>query len=362
MLVHLSGGRYGHRSLEPEPDMHSRFVSLTLLLLTTGALAAPPPKITHASSCKANFKGGSGPCEACVKGGGTYTKTRGSYSCVTGSGGSGGGEGGRWVAISGLPPVKPIPPPPPPKAMPGYHKEYVTVKAGEFQMGSPDDESGRSSSEPLRKVTITRNFAIKATEVSQAEWHLIMGKPTTSFDKACGHDCPATWMSWADLLAYLNKLSKKEGLEECYAITQDSYRWVKGLDCTGYRLPTEAEWEYAARAGATGPTYAEPAQIGWFDANANSTMHPVKKKKPNAWGLYDVLGNAAEWTWDVKESIDSDEAVTDPIVGGLEARTDENRIYKGGNIGTTTPRFAEREGYANTGGQYIGFRPVRTLP
>ncbi|MEW6433063.1 MAG: SUMF1/EgtB/PvdO family nonheme iron enzyme [Myxococcota bacterium] len=246
--------------------------------------------------------------------------------------------------------------------MPGYHKEYVTVRPGEFQMGSPDDEPGRSSNELQRTVTITRAFAMKATEVSQAEWHLLMGKPTTSFTKACGHDCPATWMSWKELLEYLNLLSKKEGLEACYVITPERFSWPRGLDCKGYRLPTEAEWEYAARAGVTGPTYGEPKEIGWFDQNAASTLHPVKKKKPNAWGLYDMLGNAAEWTWDRKDSIDSPEPVTDPIIGELEAQTDENRIYRGGNIGTSTPRFAEREGYSNTGGELIGFRPVRTLP
>ena len=170
---------------------------------------------------------------------------------------------------------------------------YVRIAPGTFTMGySPAVDEGREDDETQHRVTITRAYCMKATEVTQGEWQAVMGINPSNF-KDCGANCPVEQVSWKDAVIYANALSRLEGLPECYAGST-----FTGLGCRGYRLPTEAEWEYAARAGTTGATYGHLGSMAWFNKNAGLTTHPVSQKQPNAWGLYDMLGNVWEWTGD----------------------------------------------------------------
>ena len=173
---------------------------------------------------------------------------------------------------------------------------------GGFALGSPDDEPGHRDNEEQHRAVITRPFLISATELTQAEWEAVMGENPSQFS-GCGADCPVETVSWFDAVEFCNGLSRSEGLEECYVIEGPTVTWPRGLACAGYRLPTDAEWEYAARAGTrtayhAGPAEADLANVGWYGGNSGNATHPVAQKDPNGWGLYDVHGNVWEWTWD----------------------------------------------------------------
>ncbi len=186
--------------------------------------------------------------------------------------------------------------------------DWCLIPAGTFAMGSPDDEPDREPDEgPVHNVTITRPFYMKKTLVTRGEWKSLIGN-NPSKDRACSDHCPIQTLNWFDAVWYANALSKSEGLETCYTITDctgaagvdlaDCKVTFSSLDCNGYRLPTEAEWEYAARAGTTEARYGEVDDIAWYLDNSRWNPHPVGMKTPNAWGLHDVLGNEYELVWD----------------------------------------------------------------
>ena len=230
---------------------------------------------------------------------------------------------------------------------------YVRVTPGTFMMGSPDSEDGREDDESQHSVTITRPFCMNSTEVTQAEWQAVMGSNPSKFT-SCGANCPVEQVSWEDAVAYANALSRREGLPECYAGSTFS-----GLSCKGYRLPTEAEWEYAARAGTTGATYGNLDSVAWYDENSGSATHPVGQKQPNAWGLYDMLGNVWEWTGDWYRTYPG--TVTDPLGAGAGSY----RVIRGGSwIGLARGARAAHRLYDTPGGRgyYLGFRLSRTAP
>ncbi len=236
---------------------------------------------------------------------------------------------------------------------------FVWVPAGEFDMGSPDTEPGRYPEEgPVHHVVITRGFYVKATEVTQAEWSVLMGNNPSYFQEpafpACP-DCPVEQVNWWDALSYCNALSAQEGLPSCYALSGCTGEpgdhllctnvTFAGLGCAGYRLLTEAEWEYAARAGTTTSTYngvlkasqtecQQPSSalddIAWFCGNAgdwpDGVSHPVGLKQANAFGLYDSLGNVWEWTWDWYG-----EYVPGVAIDPMGPDTGEDRTGRGGS-------------------------------
>jgi formylglycine-generating enzyme required for sulfatase activity len=246
----------------------------------------------------------------------------------------------------------------------------IELPGGVFRMGSPEGEEGRLANEgPVHEVEI-RAFAMCETEVTQGQWQAVMGTNPSDCDAGCGADLPVQNVSWFDVLDYLNALTRRENevrgegerLTECYAI--DDATWKGG--CTGYRLPTEAEWEYAARAG-TETVYSfgdDEAQLGehaWYEANSGGKVHPVGTKRANPWGLRDVHGNVWEWIWDgYSESYESGRQ-TDPR--GPEARGD--RMIRGGSARSSSRelRSASRGGAMNVTTSWIfGLRCARNLP
>ncbi len=215
--------------------------------------------------------------------------------------------------------------------------ELCRVPAGEFMMGSPKDEPGRddATESPYHKVRITKPFWIQAREVTQGEWTRVMGSTLKDLsDKNWpewkrgpdspprGPDLPMYWVSWFDAIAFCNKLSEKDDRKPYYKLTNIAYEpYGNGaldkadleiLGGNGYRLPTEAQWEYACRAGSATAlsngrdiTSADNAcpnldEIAWYAGNmdTNRVIQPAGSKKPNAWGIYDMHGSMMEWCVD----------------------------------------------------------------
>ncbi len=211
-----------------------------------------------------------------------------------------------------------------------FVNDFSYIPAGEFMMGSsPRDRPQDYKAMPQHYVKITRPFLLQRTLVTQDQ--LESGKKKQPKDP--NHKYPASEVSYQEAVEYCNKLSEKEGLPPAYT------RNGLDLDSAGYRLPTEAEWEYAARAGETGTVYGQEEDIAWYAWNSNKEVQPVALKKPNAWGLYDMLGNLSEWTSDVyKPYMPSDQ--TDPYMSGYG-----DRVLRGGNYLSNSSEifFARRE-------------------
>ncbi len=161
-----------------------------------------------------------------------------------------------------------------PKTMAGVAGiELVLIPAGEFTMG---EAGGEPDEQPPHRVTISRPFYLGKYEVTQAQWKQIMG---TNPSKFVGDDLPVDSISWKDVQDFIQRLNDAG-------------------DALFYRLPTEAEWEYACRAGTTGKYYGDLDATTWYFDNAGGKTHPVGKKTPNAFGLHDMQGNVREWCQD----------------------------------------------------------------
>jgi formylglycine-generating enzyme required for sulfatase activity len=236
----------------------------------------------------------------------------------------------------------------------------VKVLNGSFMMGSPTGESGRSSDETQHTVTLTTDFWMAESEVTQRQYWNLMGSNPSYFKL---DQLPVENVSWFDAVAYCNALSAKEKLTPCYQISGTTVAWADGLKCTGYRLPTEAEWEYAARSPAT-TVYAGSNtvdEVAWYVTNSGGTMHAVKTKTANGRGLYDQSGNVREWVWDSYQGNYEALPSTDPIGPSTSA----SRVFRGGGWGGTasSARIAYRNRYVPAFREFnLGFRVVRSNP
>ena len=226
----------------------------------------------------------------------------------------------------------------------------VTLPAGTFSMGCtlPECESDES---PVHLVALSA-FQIGETEVTQAQWMSVMGSnPSSSKNPVCPQ-CPVELVSWYDAVVFCNRLSELQGLTPCY-YSDAGFTSVYGkvlLGYTlpnsgdvywnpaakGYRLPTEAEWNYAARGGSATNTYAGSSildDVAWYNVNSGSKTKPVKGLFPNAYGLYDLSGNVYEWCWDWYGAYPS-YTVTDPT----GPATGTGRVMRGGSFGSDQGR------------------------
>lgn len=193
--------------------------------------------------------------------------------------------------------------------------EFVFIPAGTFQMGSPPSEQGRHGDEgPVRRITLTEPFYLSRYEVTQAQWRAVMGhNPSIFKHEPNAENLPVDWVSWQDAQRFIEQLNRTH-------------------EAT-FRLPTEAEWEYAARAGTSTRFYwgadEDATSIrdhAWAHSYAEGTSHPVGQKKPNPWGLYDMSGNVWEWTQDWYGPY-PDTAQVDPM-GPDQGK---NKVYRGGS-------------------------------
>lgn len=220
----------------------------------------------------------------------------------------------------------------------GIKMEFVAIKDGNFMMGSLEEE-GEEDETPRHNVSISKPFYIGEYEVTQAQWKEIMGYNPSHF---LGDDLPVDTVSWDECQMFVEKLSNLTG----YQVT----------------LPTEAQWEYACRAGTTthwfyGKSDENAGDYGWIDINSNGTTHPVGTKLPNPWGIYDMYGNIQEWCLDWYAEPYPNEEVIDPSGPDLG----DSRVIRGGAWGDNS--YYVRSGYRNANGvdgktDGIGFRCV----
>jgi formylglycine-generating enzyme required for sulfatase activity len=235
----------------------------------------------------------------------------------------------------------------------------IELPGGQFLMGSPDtDELARDDEKPQHMVTVA-GFRMAVTPVTAGLYNEVMQREPISQTQ---EHLPAVNVTWYDAIDFCNRLSVREGYRPCYR--RRFKRWVCDWRADGYRLPTEAEWEYACRAGtATRYTFGDdPERLGnyaWFAENS-SRPQAVGQKSPNRWGLYDMYGNIWEWCWDWYGAYGSEVAVN-PVGPASGSR----RVVRGGSF-ATSPEFlrSARRGADLPGGrgEDAGFRCVRVPP
>ncbi len=211
---------------------------------------------------------------------------------------------------------------------------FARVPGGEFRMGSPAGEAGRHGDEGARAVRLTKAFRMGVTEVTQGQWEAVMGAPGPG--KRKGADLPVTGVAWADAARFCSRLSEIEGRR--------------------YRLPTEAEWERACRAGEDGPYSGGGVdEVAWHLGNSGEVPHPVGGLRANAWGLHDMHGNAMEWCADWYQERPDRDAVADPA----GAASGESRVARGGSFRHTARAARAAARHAVTPSyqfEHLGFR------
>jgi formylglycine-generating enzyme required for sulfatase activity len=271
------------------------------------------------------------------------------------------------------------------------------VRSGSSQT---DCNSWYRAESPQRVVELTRSFWKMETEVTQGQFQRVMGYNPSHF-KNCGLNCPVESVNWHEACAFANALSRKQGFEECYTCSgsgtgvtcevKSQYSGSGYYNCKGWRLPTEAEWEYAARSGVHAAIYKgkfeikgfsnAPAldPIAWYSGNSGVSYeggfdcsnwsekqysssrcgtHPVGRKQSNMWGLHDMLGNVFEWVHDWYQDSYRDLTGKDPV----NDRTGSERVLRGGswNFHARVMRAANRFWWTPTNRFfYVGFRLLR---
>jgi formylglycine-generating enzyme required for sulfatase activity len=229
--------------------------------------------------------------------------------------------------------------------------KFRRIKPGSFIMGKPAGKKGIIKGWEQHKVTLTKGFYMQTTEVTQNQWKAIMVRNRSIFKK-CGGTCPVESVSWDDAQEFIKKLNQKEGT-------------------TKYRLPTEAEWEYACRAGSkTAFSNGRMTELkcdydpnldkmGWYCGNSDKTTHPVAKKRPNAWGLYDMHGNVHEWCQDWYGDY-----VLDTVADPKGQASGSRRVFRGGSWANIAPFCRSdnrRSAFPHARSSGIGFRLVKTF-
>jgi formylglycine-generating enzyme required for sulfatase activity len=231
--------------------------------------------------------------------------------------------------------------------------EMVQEPAGSFLMGEEKDG-------PIHRVTITKPYYISKAPVTQALYQAVMNDNPSLFK---GDDNPVENISWSDAARFCNALSKAMNITPAYKINGEKVEWVQGA--SGFRFPTEAEWEYAARGGtiarfACGDLESGLEAMGWYNQNSGRKTYPVGQKEPNAWGLFDMHGNVHEWTWDWYGAYPNG-SVNDP----LGDSNGSDRVVRGGSW-CDVARFCRSafRGGISPGARYgnLGFRLSRSLP
>lgn len=179
----------------------------------------------------------------------------------------------------------------------------VVVPSGPYVIGSPKTEVGRDNWEVVASGEIDTELLMMETEVTQGLYEGLMGdNPTALCGGKIGPDLPVTCVSWADAVIFANRLSEASGLTAAYGVEGHTVQWDETAN--GYRLPTDVEWEYTARAKSpteySGADLAE--RVAWYRGNSGGTLHQVASLSPNGFGVYDLSGNASEWVWDAWSS------------------------------------------------------------
>ena len=247
--------------------------------------------------------------------------------------------------------------------------KLVRIEAGEFLMGTTKEQVDQlmrlfpdskreyfDDEQPQHSVKISRPFFLGIHEVTQGQYQAVMGKNPSHFKGS--DDLPVESVSWLDAVGFCNKLSERENRTPFYRINGTEVTIAGG---NGYRLPTEAEWEYACRAKSAtlypfGDDAAKLGEYAWYDSNAESKTHPVGQKLPNAWGLHDMLGNVWEWCAD---GYDGKYYASSPPVDPPGASEASRRVIRGGGWTATpwlcrpAPRHRSHAGVRDTD---LGFR------
>jgi formylglycine-generating enzyme required for sulfatase activity len=259
---------------------------------------------------------------------------------------------------------------PPPGAEPLTTKsgvEMVQIPAGFFEMGS---RQGRDDERPVHKVWID-SFLMDRHEVTQAEYEELGRREDEPFANPShfkGPDLPVEQVTWPQAARFCNARSRLEGLVPCY--NEDNGEC--NFQANGYRLPTEAEWEYACRAGTStdysfGDDAGKLGDYAWYADNAGKKTHPVGQKKPNPWGLYDMHGNVAEWCQDAYDKTFYQKSPEKNPHGPTDGK---EYVLRGGSWKSTADalrsgyRLGDSPGFSDAclARDAIGFRCVRRAP
>jgi formylglycine-generating enzyme required for sulfatase activity len=270
----------------------------------------------------------------------------------------------------------------------GVPEGFALIGPAEFEMGSdPGDWASEPQEQPVHSVTLTRPYLMAETETTHEQWSRFFAEnPSAAWD--CGPRCPVESVTWFEAVEYANALSESEGLRPCYLLggcddTPIGFgrRCISVFidapgqnpaECEGYRLPTEAEWEFAARGGSTGNAYSGAVSsyqcsanssldaVAWYTCNAGGRPQPTRELQPNSYGLYDVLGNVFEWTGDLWGDYPSA-----PQVDPLGPSTDiVIRPIRGGGFNERSARTRTQARLSQdpaVGLLFVGFRLARTF-